>query len=91
MSLWRRIRGRIYTAILLTLHSKRVREHLLTDPHLYNARHYFDQGEIVQCAVMAIHYNTMVDRRAMLTPEHVLRLLTPHFGDLNHGKGRQPQ
>lgn len=66
---------RLYTRLLLAVHGDDVRERLLTDPCLCNARHYWALGERIQLDVMAIHYNTMVDTRAALTADEVERLL----------------
>ncbi len=58
-----------YTRMLLATHGPEVRYRLMSDPCLFNARHYHDY------AVMAIHYNTEVDRRAALSADDVRELM----------------
>ena len=64
--LWLRV---LYTRLLLRLEADKVRDALLNDPCLFNARHYRDY------AVMAIHYNTEVNPKAALTADDARRLL----------------
>jgi hypothetical protein len=66
---------RLYTRFLLFVAGDKVRDSLQADPCLFNARHYLAKGDEQQLAVMAIHYNTMTNKRAALTPDDVRALL----------------
>ncbi|MFS8064116.1 MAG: hypothetical protein ACMG5Z_05960, partial [Luteimonas sp.] len=69
-SRWRMFVRRWFTRLELATRGDEIRDCLLRDPCLCNARHYGDHK------VMAIHYNTEVDPRAALTADEVRALIT---------------
>lgn len=52
-----------------------LRDGFLGDPSLFNARFYAMRGDEQQYAVMAIHFNTMIEPRAWIEAEDVKRLI----------------
>jgi hypothetical protein len=78
-SKWRHLVMRLYTWLLLRVKEDEVRNKLLTDPSLFNARYWAVRGKEVQYMVMAIHFNTMIDRRAWLTPAEARALVDGHL------------